>query len=210
MGASWLEPTRKLRRLSDESHGSKNMSEPHRRSLPGRHSTLLLSLHLSHLPLKKKEKTLYTHLMGMHTHVTRGSIHCGDTCERNLHFQLNCWPSLQNARLDSAPSSPARLLLLKQPLGARWKRLLHHDDKLWSQQNYWWFFFFRSFFSLLFWYVYSEVPFLLMKSAAAPVAVTETFSQGWSSARVSVLVVDLSVTLWLPLMCQITGVDVAR
>lgn len=75
--------------------------------------------------------------MCMHTHVTRGSIHCGDTCERNLHFQLNCWPLLQNATLDSAPSSPARLLLLRQPLGARWKRLLHHaHEKPWSQQNY--------------------------------------------------------------------------
>lgn len=143
MGVSWLEPTRRLRRLSDESRGSKNMSEPHRRSLPGRHFTALLWLLPSHLPLKKKKTNPCTALMCMHTHVTRGWIHCGDTRERHLHFQLNCWPSLQNATLDCAPSPPARLLLLRQPRGARWKRLLHHaHEKHGSQQNYWSIFFF--------------------------------------------------------------------
>lgn len=116
-------------RESDES-SKKKENRAHRRSLPGPHFTVHLSLCLSHLPfffLKKKNPC--TPLMCMHTHVTCGSIHCGNTCERNLHFQLNCWPSLQNATLDSAPSSPARLLLLRQPLGTRWKRLLHHAQE---------------------------------------------------------------------------------
>lgn len=29
-----------------------------------------------------------------HINISSALNHCGDTCERNLHFQLNCRPSL--------------------------------------------------------------------------------------------------------------------
>lgn len=69
MGACRLEPTRRLRRLSDDSRGSKNMSEPHRRSLPGPHFTVS-PVPTSPLPLKRKKKRRNEsmHTLDVHAH----------------------------------------------------------------------------------------------------------------------------------------------
>lgn len=119
---SILELERKvLWRLNDD-----NCSSPTLMSLkihPNYTGELYLALTLCFLNPILPLLFLNARTPSMCTHVTHGSVHRGDTCERNLHFQLNCWPSLQNATLDSAPSSPGLLLLPRQPSMRRNERL---------------------------------------------------------------------------------------
>lgn len=109
--------------------GSKNTLQLNRKAI--RHPYTRWFSSPSTLPLLLNARTLCR----VHIHFTHGSIHCGDTRERNLHFQLNCRPSLQNAKLDFVPSSPGLLLLPSQPNNRENMVLRHTDEDHWSQQN---------------------------------------------------------------------------